>query len=242
MLIHNGLLGLILVFIVLALFLELRLAFWVAMGIPVALLGAGGLLLLADQSLNMISMFAFLMALGIVVDDAIVVGENIYAHRQLGKSTVQAAIDGTLEVMPSVTASVATTVVAFCPMFFVSGTMGKFIAVMPVAVIAMLVISLAESLFILPCHLAHPRQPRVSPGEILVLSAAVPGRDLVRATQYASTNRALQAFITRHLCPALRFCLRHRWTVTAAAISLLLCAVGLDSFGGHAVRGDAQTG
>ena len=147
--------GLLLVFLVLAVFLELRLAFWVALGIPIAMLGAGGVLLATGQTLNMLSMFAFLMALGIIVDDAIVVGENIYTHRQMGKGFTQAAVDGTCEVLPSVIASVTTTIIAFAPLLFVSGVMGKFIAVMPMAVIAMLVISLFESMFILPCHLAH---------------------------------------------------------------------------------------
>jgi HAE1 family hydrophobic/amphiphilic exporter-1 len=155
---RNGLQGLALVFIVLALFLEFRLAFWVAMGIPVSLLGACAVLLYFDQTLNMLSLFAFLIALGIVVDDAIVIGENIYAHREQGKPFVTAAIEGTMEVVPSVGMSIATTVVAFTPMLFVTGTMGKFFAVMPVAVIAMLIISLLESTFILPCHLAHGRQ------------------------------------------------------------------------------------
>ena len=121
MLVENGAMGLLLVFLVLAVFLELRLAFWVAMGIPIAMLGAGGILLAFGQTLNMLSMFAFLMALGIVVDDAIVVGENIYAHRQMGKSFLNAAIEGTYEVIPSVMASVTTTIIAFCPLLFVSG-------------------------------------------------------------------------------------------------------------------------
>ena len=103
----------------------------------------------------MLTMFAFLLALGIVVDDAIVIGENIYAHREMGKSPIRAAIDGTYEVLPSVTASVTTTIVAFCPLLFVSGVMGKFIAVMPLAVIGMLIISLLESTFVLPVHLSH---------------------------------------------------------------------------------------
>ncbi len=98
----------------------------------------------------MLSMFAFLMALGIVVDDAIVVGENIYEHRQMGKSILVAAIDGATEVLPSVCASVTTTVIAFMPLLFVSGIMGKFIAVMPIAVIAMLLISLLESILFCP--------------------------------------------------------------------------------------------
>ncbi len=152
---RNGLQGLLLVFLVLAVFLELRLAFWVAVGIPVSILGAGFVLLITGNTLNMLSMFAFLMALGIVVDDAIVIGENIYMKRQEGMSYVPAAIEGTVEVLPSVFASVATTIIAFLPLMFVTGVMGKFIEIMPVAVIAMLVISLIESTFILPSHLAH---------------------------------------------------------------------------------------
>jgi len=151
----NGIQGLILVFLVLAVFLELRLAFWVALGIPVAMLGACWLLYWGGQTMNMLSMFAFLMALGILVDDAIVIGENIFTHRQMGKSFFEAAVDGAHEVLPSVVASVATTIVAFAPLLFVPGVMGKFIAVMPVAVIAMLTFSLLEATFILPCHLAH---------------------------------------------------------------------------------------
>ncbi|MCA9161280.1 MAG: efflux RND transporter permease subunit, partial [Planctomycetales bacterium] len=112
-------------------------------------------LLYFGHTMNMLSMFAFLMALGIVVDDAIVIGENIYIHRQRGSSSLKAAVDGTYEVLPSVAASVTTTLIAFVPLLFVSGVMGKFIAIMPVAVIAMLIISLLESTFILPCHLAH---------------------------------------------------------------------------------------
>ena len=152
---RNGLQGLILVFLVLATFLDLRLAFWVAVGIPVSILGAGFVLLATGQTLNMLTMFAFLMALGIVVDDAIVIGENIYTKRSEGMNFVRASIEGTVEVLPSVCASVATTIIAFMPLMFVTGVMGKFISVMPVAVIAMLVISLIESMLILPAHLAH---------------------------------------------------------------------------------------
>ena len=152
---RNGAQGLLLVFIVLAVFLEIRLAFWVAMGIPISILGAGFILLMFGATLNMLSMFAFLMALGIVVDDAIVIGENIYNKREEGLGFVAAAIEGTVEVLPSVTASVTTTIIAFMPLAFVTGVMGKFIAIMPLAVIAMLIISLVESTFILPAHLAH---------------------------------------------------------------------------------------
>ncbi|MCU0709448.1 MAG: efflux RND transporter permease subunit, partial [Pirellula sp.] len=150
MLRENGLQGGLIVFLLLAMFLNLRLAFWVAMGIPISVMGAGiGLYILGD-TLNMLTMFAFLMAVGIVVDDAIVIGENIYAHRVMGKSNLQAAIDGASEVLPSVCSSVATTVIAFLPLFYVSGVMGKFIAVMPAAIIMMLLISLVEASIALP--------------------------------------------------------------------------------------------
>ena len=99
--------------------------------------------------------FGILMALGIVVDDAIVIGENIYRHREMKKIPVRAAVDGTYEVLPSVFASVTTTIIAFVPLLFVAGVMGKFFAVLPMAVIAMLAISLVEATLILPCHLAH---------------------------------------------------------------------------------------
>ena len=155
MLVRNGLQGLALVFFVLAIFLDLRLAFWVALGIPIAVLGAGAVMLQQGHTLNMLTMFGFLMALGIVVDDAIVIGENVFKHRQMGKTFVEAAIDGTWEVLPSVGASVMTTVIAFVPLLFVAGVMGKFIAQLPVVVIAMLLISLVEATFILPCHLSH---------------------------------------------------------------------------------------
>jgi len=176
---RNGLQGLILVFIALATFLEIRLAFWVALGIPVSLLGASAFMLYTGQTLNMLSMFGFLMALGIVVDDAIVVGENIYAHRERGKGLIAAAVDGTVEVLPSVLASVATTIIAFCPLLFVPGVMGKFIAVMPVVVIAMLVISLVEATFILPCHLAHSGRHDVGDG------AAMASSPVQRAQRFA---------------------------------------------------------
>ncbi len=158
MLRSNGIQGAIIVFLLLAVFLNLRLAFWVAMGIPISLMGAGIVLAYTDQTLNMLTMFAFLMAVGIVVDDGIVIGENIYAHRMLGKSSLEASIDGVAQVLPSVFSSVATTVICFLPLFYVSGVMGKFISCMPAAIIAMLVVSLAEATFALPGHLAHENE------------------------------------------------------------------------------------
>ena len=107
--------------LLLALFFDLKIGFWVAMGVPVSMLGTGALMFAGDQTLNMLSMFAFLMAIGIVVDDAIVISDNVDRHRRMGKSLVNAAIDGTVEVVPSVISSVLTTVITFLPLCFVSG-------------------------------------------------------------------------------------------------------------------------
>lgn len=155
LLIRNGWQGMFLVFILLALFLDLKLAFWVAMGVPISVLGGGIFLYGMGTTMNMLSMFAFIMVLGILVDDAIIVGENIYHHRLLGKDFFTAAVDGTYEVAASVVSAVLTTVIAFIPILFVPGIMGKFFAVIPVAVIVLLLFSLFECLFILPVHLAH---------------------------------------------------------------------------------------
>ena len=155
LLMKNAYLGLALVLGVLALFLEIRLAFWVTLGIPISFLGAMLFMPSMDVSLNMISLFAFILTLGIVVDDAIVVGEAVYKHRQDGMPPMKAAITGAKEVAGPVTFSVLTTVVAFMPMLFVPGAMGKFFKVIPLIVIPILLISLVESLFILPAHLSH---------------------------------------------------------------------------------------
>ncbi len=155
LLMRNSAQGLVLVFIALALFLELRYAFWVMMGIPTAFLGSFLPLPLADVSINMISLFAFIIALGIVVDDAIVIGENIYHFRQQGKSRLQAAIAGTREMAMPVTFSVLTNIVTFIPLYFMPGEMGKIFYMIPTVIIAVFSISLLESIFILPNHLAN---------------------------------------------------------------------------------------
>ncbi len=221
---RNGLQGLALVFLMLAVFLEIRLAFWVAMGIPISILGACGILLYFDQTLNMLSMFAFLMALGIVVDDAIVVGENIYAHRQKGKPFLQSAVDGTLEVFPSVFASVMTSIIAFAPLLFVSGIMGKFIAVLPVTVIAMLAISLFESVFILPAHLAHEDSLFFRVTGFLLY----PLTPLIRLFGFinAQSARGLDWFIERVYLPVLRFALHFPTVIASIALAVLLLSVG----------------
>jgi multidrug efflux pump subunit AcrB len=225
LLVRNGAQGLALVFLVLALFLEIRLAFWVALGIPIAILGAGVALAWGDQTLNMLSLFSFLVALGIVVDDAIVIGENIYAHRQAGKDMFHAAVDGAAEVLPSVAASVTTTIIAFSPMFFVSGVMGKFMAVIPFAVIAMLIISLLESTFVLPCHLAHRHHGFFRVVAILLY----PLRPLGIALSWLNlrASRGMEWFAERVYSPTLRFGLHHPLIPIAGSIAIFILTIGM---------------
>ncbi|MEE9370339.1 MAG: efflux RND transporter permease subunit [Sedimentisphaerales bacterium] len=151
---RNALIGLTLVFLCLAFFLDLRLAFWTTMGIPISFMGAFWLMPYFDVSINMISLFAFILSLGLVVDDAIVVGENIFAYRQKGIHPIQAAILGVKEMTAPVTMAVLTTVLAFMPLLVITGILGKFIRVIPIVVICVLIFSLVEALCILPAHLS----------------------------------------------------------------------------------------
>ncbi len=230
MLRDNGLQGLLMVFVLLALFLEFRLAFWVSLGIPICVLGAGAILLNTGQTLNMLSMFAFLMALGIVVDDAIVVGENIYAHRNMGKDFVRAAIDGTVEVLPSVVTAVMTTIIAFMPFFFVSGVMGKFIAVMPVAIIAMLSISLVEASTALPCHLSHDpnEKPHTVIAKILkTLSLGLRPIEAVFNKGSAFCGGMMDRFGDRVYMPVLRFLLTYPLLGLGGGLALLFITIAV---------------
>jgi hydrophobic/amphiphilic exporter-1 (mainly G- bacteria), HAE1 family len=155
LIIKNGCLGLILIIVALALFLDWQTAFWTTMGIGFSLVGALGFLFLGGESINMISLFAFLMTMGIIVDDAIVIGEGYFQKRQEGLSPKDSALEALNEVAKPVTAMMCTTIIAFIPLLYISGMMGKFIHVMPIVVITALLLSLFEALFILPVHLAH---------------------------------------------------------------------------------------
>jgi multidrug efflux pump subunit AcrB len=160
LLLTNAYFGLALVLVLLAIFLESRLAFWVTMGIPISFLGGFIVFPLLGVTINMISMFAFIIALGIVVDDAIVVGENVYKFRQQGMKPLDAAIAGAREVATPVVFSILTNIVAFMPLYFIPGVMGKIFGVIPLVVITVFVISLIESLFVLPAHLSHMGENR----------------------------------------------------------------------------------
>lgn len=212
----NALYGLCLVIIILGLFLEIRLAMWVMLGIPLSFFGTLFLMPFIGVSINMISLFAFILALGILVDDAIVVGENIYEHRQTGKPFVQAAIDGALEVAVPVTFSILTTVAAFTPLVFVSGMMGKFIKVIPMIVITLLLVSLVESLFVLPAHLALGKRR----GESRGLLGSI---DRIRR----SFGENLDRFIAGPYQRVLKLAIGFRYASLAIAIGALILTIGI---------------
>ncbi len=212
LMLRNGATGFALVFIVLALFLELRLAFWVSLGIPISFLGAIALMPGLDVSVNVISLFAFILVLGIVVDDAIIVGENIYRHQENHGEGMRGAIEGAREIGKPVTFAVLTTVAAFMPLMFVPGMMGKIFRVIPLVVIPCLLFSLVESLGILPAHLSHiPRRGKPGPW---------------RRFQSFFSN-GLKLFIARVYTPLLETALQWRYVTAAIGLSTLILTGGM---------------
>ena len=158
--VENGMMAIVIVLLILALFLEFKLAFWVMMGMTISFIGGLLVLPVSGVSINMISLFGFLVVLGIVVDDAVVVGENIYEHRTRGEGPLAAAIKGVREMAMPVTFSILTNIVAFIPLMFIPGVTGQFWKPLPIVVIIVLVISLLEALFILPAHLGHAKKSK----------------------------------------------------------------------------------
>ena len=160
LLIENAWMGMLLVLIFLSLFLNIRLAFWVAFGLPVAFLGMFIFAGFFDVTINVLSLFGMIIVIGILVDDGIVIAENIYQHHEKGKSPIQAAIDGTLEVLPPIISAIITTILAFSIFLFLDSRIGEFFSEVAVIVILTLVVSLVEALIILPAHLAHSKALR----------------------------------------------------------------------------------
>ncbi len=154
---NNGIIGIALVLLFLSLFLNPRIAFWVAVGIPFSMLGMFIIVPATSVTINMLSLFGLILVLGILVDDAIVVAENIYRHWQMGKSPIKAAVDGTLEVTPAVVSGVLTTMMAFSAFIFLDGRMGDMFKEISIVVISILFVSLIECLIILPAHVAHSK-------------------------------------------------------------------------------------
>ena len=221
LLLRNGFYGLVLVLIVLGLFLDARLSFWVTIGIPISFLGSILLMPALDVSINMISLFAFIITLGIVVDDAIVVGENVYEMRQRGMPALDAAVHGARTIAMPVVFSVLTTVAAFMPLFLVPGVFGKFFRVLPAIVICVLAISLVESLLILPSHLSHDTRReggvvgRIFGGVVSVIE--LPGR------RFSSW---LMWFINGPYAAVLRKAVQYRLLTVCVGIAIWIATMG----------------
>ena len=218
LLLRNAYFGLGLVFFFLALFLDIRLAFWVSLGIPISFLGSFLLLAPTGFTINIVSMFAFIVTLGIVVDDAVVVGENIYFCRRQGLSFLEATIKGTKTIVMPVVFSVITNMVAFIPLMFIPGFLGKIFKTIPLVVIAVFAISLIESLFILPAHLSHENRPLFFPLNYL-------------ETGQKKFSAFFERSVKRYYGGLLFWVLKNRYSVIALGTALLLGAAGYVSSG-----------
>ncbi len=215
LLLRNGLLGYALVFLVLLLFLDLKLAFWTSLGIPISFLGGLLIVYLFGMSFNMITLFALIIVLGIVVDDAIVTGESIFSEQEAGREDADAAISGVRSVRAPVTIGVLTTVAAFAPLAFTTGTLGQIMRPIPVFVISILLVSLAEAFTILPVHLSS--SSRWSRGIVSRISR--------------NFNAALYLFMDKFFLPLLRRAIKLRYIVLALSFVIFFVIFGL-------IRGD----
>jgi multidrug efflux pump subunit AcrB len=210
LLLKNGLGGLLLVLAVLFFFLNARVAFWIAAGIPISLLAMLGVLWLGGQTINMISLFAMILAIGIVVDDAIVVGEHAAALSEQGASPQEAAEQGALRMLAPVTSASLTTIASFLPILVVGDIIGQVIREIPLVVIAVLVASLVECFFVLPCHMRG------------ALAGLGPPTRLRRAL-----NRGFEGVRERHFRRLVETALAWRYATLAAALGALILAIGL---------------
>jgi multidrug efflux pump subunit AcrB len=218
LMVRNARLGLILVLIVLALFLDLRVAFWVAVGLPVSFLGTFILMNAFGATINLISMLGLIVVLGLIVDDAIVIGENVFSKLRAGLPPRRAAIEGAQEMARPVVAAVLTTVVAFLPLGLIEGRIGSIMSVFPIVVVSALSVSLVEALLILPAHLGHlkaGRKPRFP-----------------RLAEFSERMRLVRRSVLERLLPdvletVLRFVLRWRYASVAMALGLAIAVAGL---------------
>ena len=224
LLIKNGLIGLALVLLLLSLFLEIRLAIWVALGIPTAFMGTLLLLPYTGSTINMVSMFAFLVALGIVVDDAIVAGENIYEYRQQGMNPLDAAINGARDIAVPLSFSILTNIVAFIPLALAPGFLGKIFFAIPIVVSLAFIMSWIEALFILPAHLAggNGKPVKVYPP----LSWIGKGLGTLERTLFHPVQQVfasgLASFTQLIYGPALRHALNWRYLTVAVATAIFM--------------------
>jgi multidrug efflux pump subunit AcrB len=216
MMVKNLVMGAALVFLILALFLRLKLAFWVMVGLPIAFMGAFFLMPMVDVTVNMLSLFGFILVLGIVVDDAIVIGESSYTNIRAKGHSVDNVVEGALQVAVPATFGVLTTMAAFIPILMVSGMSGQFFSAIGWVVILCLTFSLVESKLILPAHLAHMKVKHYEKDT---------HNAFIRFQRFFSEG--LHHFVDRHYVPFLARSLKHRYLTLSVFISLLILSIGL---------------
>jgi len=227
LLIENAIVGILLVMFFLALFLNMRLAFWVAAGLPIAFFGMFIFAANFGITINVLSLFGMIIVIGILVDDGIVIGENIYQHYEQGKSPVRAAIDGTMEVIPPIVSAILTTIIAFSTFFFLDGRIGNFFSEVSVVVMLTLAVSLFEALIILPAHIAHSKalkKDKSGAGPVYQFFTKI-NQKAEKALFYLRDNLYV---------PHLTFFLKNRILGTAIPVALLVISLG--AIGGGIVR------
>ncbi len=228
---ENAIIGMLLVLTFLSLFLNTRLAFWVAFGLPIAFLGMFVVAGYFNVTINVLSLFGMIIVIGILVDDGIVIAENIYQHYEKGKSPVQAAIDGTMEVIPAIVSAIITTILAFGIFLFLDGRIGDFFGEVSVIVILTLTVSLVEALIILPAHLAHSKALRVE--------STAPKKGIAKLfskLRYINTfgDKIMKWLRDNMYSPTLQFALKNKFFTFSIFIVILILTIG--SIGGGIVR------
>ncbi|NER18771.1 efflux RND transporter permease subunit [Spongiivirga citrea] len=229
---ENAIIGMLLVLLFLSLFLNTRLAFWVAFGLPVAFLGMFMLAPFFNVTINVLSLFGMIIVIGILVDDGIVIAENIYQHYEKGKNPIDAAIDGTMEVIPPIISAIITTILAFGIFLFLDGRIGDFFGEVSVIVILTLGISLIEALIILPAHLAHSKAMRQTGKKPTTTIGKIFGK-----LRYINTvgDKIMRWLRDKMYSPTLRFSLENKFFTFSLFIVFVILTVG--SFGGGIIRG-----
>ena len=211
LLLENALVGMLLVLLILSIFLKPRIAMWVAFGLPISFLGMFAIAGQFDVTINVLSLFAMIVVIGILVDDGIVIAENIFSHHERGKSPIRAAIDGTLEVIPPIISAILTTMLAFSTFLFLDGRIGEFFGEVSVIVLITLSVSLIEALIILPSHIAHSKT---------IQKGTKPYKFNLKAEQFMN-------YLRDNLYePVLNFFLKYKLIGFAIMLGLLIITIG----------------
>jgi multidrug efflux pump subunit AcrB len=207
----NGIIGFFIVLILLAMFLHFRLAFWVALAIPISFAGMFICASILGVTINVISLFGMIVVIGILVDDGIVIAENIYQHFEKGEEPFTAALNGTMEVLPAVFSAIVTTIIAFSAFFFIDGTLGDFFREMAIVVAFSLIFSLVEGAIILPAHIAHSKALRVDANPNIIMRGLDKMMRILRDNLYS---------------PVLNWAVKYNWPTVAICVAALFITFG----------------